>query len=163
MAGVLMVTRIPCQHGHTDWCQWEPCVGHQFERPPTEAELAEAAAHFAPTEPTDEMVEASAKAMDAFRLFYPTNTHDYKMQVARTVLDVAGRVQTEEKPMSKVMRIFGSGESMREARKELGNPAALNEAIVATGIDAFFWLLGGGDIELEEKRYRLVRVDSDAV
>jgi hypothetical protein len=53
------------------------------------------------------------------------------------------------------MRVFGSIESMKQARRELGSPAALNEALVATGIDALFVLLDGGTVEIEGQMWVL--------
>lgn len=55
-----------------------------------------------------------------------------------------------------LMRIFGSVDDMKQARRQLGSPAALNEALVATGIDALFWLLDGGSVEIEGQRFVVV-------
>lgn len=53
------------------------------------------------------------------------------------------------------MRVFGSVADMKKARAQLGTPAALNEALVATGIDALFVLLDGGSVRFEDTVYRL--------
>ena len=63
--------------------------------------------------------------------------------------------------MSEVMRIYGTADDMRSARHSLGAPAALAEALVATGIDAFFWLLDGGAVEVEGTVYRLAREEQN--
>jgi hypothetical protein len=42
-----------------------------------------------------------------------------------------------------------------KARESLGRPAALDEALVDTGIDAFLWLLDGGVIEIDGRPFRL--------
>lgn len=55
--------------------------------------------------------------------------------------------------------VFGTVSDMREARRQLGHPATLNEAIVATGIDALFVLLDGGTVEIEGRRVRLENID----
>jgi hypothetical protein len=43
----------------------------------------------------------------------------------------------------------------------LGSPAALDEALVATGIDAFFALLDGGTVEIDGKAMRLEEVTDE--
>ncbi len=45
------------------------------------------------------------------------------------------------------MTIHRTIDQMKMARRQLGNPAGLNEAIVATGIDALFILLAGDAVE----------------
>ena len=50
------------------------------------------------------------------------------------------------------MKLYVSEEQMRQARRDLGNPAALDEAIIATGIDAFFALLDGFEVTLLDGR-----------
>ena len=46
---------------------------------------------------------------------------------------------------------------LRDARERLRSPAELDEALVATGIDALFVLLDGGTVEIGSAVYRLVR------
>lgn len=53
------------------------------------------------------------------------------------------------------MILLSTVDALRQARRSLGNPATLNEAITATGIDALFLLLDGGDVEIQGRRYRL--------
>lgn len=60
------------------------------------------------------------------------------------------------------MRVFPSIQMMKAARRELGSPAALNESLVATGIDALFFLLDGGTAEFEGTTYRLVPAGGEA-
>ena len=60
------------------------------------------------------------------------------------------------------MRLLTSLELMREARLSLGNPAALNEAIIATGIDALLYLLEGGTMELADGRIVKLKEVTDA-
>ena len=50
---------------------------------------------------------------------------------------------------------FATVESMQRARDSLGHPGDLEEAILATGIDALFLLLKGAVVEIEGIRYRL--------
>jgi len=50
----------------------------------------------------------------------------------------------ETQSIPPVMTAFFSEQRMRKARDTLGNPGDLNEAVVATGIDLFFYLLDGG-------------------
>lgn len=57
------------------------------------------------------------------------------------------------------MKVFVSLERMKRARLELGNPAALDEALVATGIDAWFYLIDGGEVVMDGKRLRLEVTD----
>jgi hypothetical protein len=59
------------------------------------------------------------------------------------------------------MRVLGTIDDMKVARKSLGSPAALNEALVATGIDALFVLLDGRTVEIEGRRVRLVPVSEE--
>lgn len=60
------------------------------------------------------------------------------------------------------MRLLTSLELMREARLSLGNPAELREAIVATGIDALFYLMEGGTVEMADGRMmKLVQVNPE--
>ncbi len=47
------------------------------------------------------------------------------------------------------MRVYVAAERMRDARCTLGSPGDLNEALVATGIDAFFALLDGQTVEID--------------
>lgn len=54
--------------------------------------------------------------------------------------------------------IFPKISEMKKARASLGSPAALNESLVATGIDAFFSLLDGGVVVVEGKAYQLTAV-----
>ena len=53
------------------------------------------------------------------------------------------------------MKVFGSVAEMKAARKSLGNPGSLAEAITATGIDALFVLLDGGTVEIEGRKVKL--------
>jgi len=57
------------------------------------------------------------------------------------------------------LKVFVTLERMKHARRELGNVGALNEGLVATGIDAWFHLMDGGELEMDGKRLRLVVVD----
>lgn len=59
------------------------------------------------------------------------------------------------------MKVFGPVSHMKAAREQLGRPATLNEALVATGIDALFVLLDGGTVEIEGQPYRLVPVKGE--
>ena len=52
----------------------------------------------------------------------------------------------------KIYKLNISRERMRKARASLGNPSELDEAIVATGIDAFMSLLDGDIVERSEER-----------
>lgn len=56
------------------------------------------------------------------------------------------------------MKIFPTVDSMKAARDELGQPGALNEGLVATGIDALFLLLDGKVVEIDGTRWRLEEV-----
>lgn len=53
------------------------------------------------------------------------------------------------------MQVFGTVEEMKAARASLGSPAALNEALVAAGIDALFALLDGAVIEIDGRTVKL--------
>lgn len=57
--------------------------------------------------------------------------------------------------------IYVSSERMRQARASLGSPGALDEALVATGIDAFFVLLDGGTVEIDGRVVELKEVGDD--
>jgi hypothetical protein len=59
------------------------------------------------------------------------------------------------------MEVYASSARMREARRMLGRPAALDEALVATGIDAFFALLDGRVVEIDGKPMRLVEATDE--
>ncbi len=61
--------------------------------------------------------------------------------------------------MSDTMKLHASLEQMRAARRQLGNPASLNEALVATGIDAFFHLMDGGAVESDGRKLKLETTD----
>ncbi len=50
---------------------------------------------------------------------------------------------------------------MKAARTDLGKPAALHEALVATGIDAFFVLCDGGTASIEGTTYRLREISCE--
>lgn len=56
------------------------------------------------------------------------------------------------------MKVYVSVKQMKEAREELGRPAEFNEALVSTGIDAFFALLDGQSVEIDGKLLRLVEL-----
>ena len=58
-----------------------------------------------------------------------------------------------------MMKVYTSVADMREARSQLGRPGALDEVLVATGIDALFVLLDGGTVEIEGTQYRLTTID----
>lgn len=49
------------------------------------------------------------------------------------------------------MKVYPTIRNMRAAREALGHPAALDESIVATGIDALFALLDGYTVEFEDR------------
>jgi len=53
------------------------------------------------------------------------------------------------------MTIMFQLDAMKRARRELGNPAALDEALVATGIDALFFLMDGGRVRIDGKVWEL--------
>lgn len=59
------------------------------------------------------------------------------------------------------MKLYVSSVRVREARQMLGSPGALDEALVATGIDAFFALLDGRVVEIDGKPMRLVEVTNE--
>lgn len=57
------------------------------------------------------------------------------------------------------MKLHVTETEMKRARSKLGSPTELDEALVATGIDAFFALLRGNEIELADgTRVRLKEV-----
>jgi hypothetical protein len=53
------------------------------------------------------------------------------------------------------MKVYPSVLDLKEARQNLGAPADLVEALVATGIDALFALLDGEAVEIGGVRYVL--------
>lgn len=64
-----------------------------------------------------------------------------------------------EKNGLKGMVIYSPVDMMKQARASLGNVGALDEALVATGIDAFFHLLDGGRIRVDDQWLELVKAE----
>ena len=66
-------------------------------------------------------------------------------------------------PMSdeSVLIVLPTVSQLRDARERLRAPSELDEALVATGIDALFVLLDGGTVEIGGAVYRLVRTVDD--
>ena len=56
-----------------------------------------------------------------------------------------------------VLIVLPSVSQLRDARERLRSPAELDEALVATGIDALFVLLDGGTVEIGGGVFKLVR------
>ena len=56
-----------------------------------------------------------------------------------------------------VLVVLPTVSQLRDARERLRSPSELDEALVATGIDALFVLLDGGTVEIGSAVYRLVR------
>jgi hypothetical protein len=57
-----------------------------------------------------------------------------------------------------MMKIYPPLEELRAARKRLGHPADLDEALAATGIDALFALLDGESVEIDGRVWKLREV-----
>ena len=60
-----------------------------------------------------------------------------------------------------VLVVLPTVSQLRDARERLRSPAELDEALVATGIDALFVLLDGGTVEIGGSVYRLVRLHDE--
>jgi len=69
-------------------------------------------------------------------------------------------VNHEEAIKARRMKVLRPIEELKRARESLGEPAALNEALVATGIDALFALLDGDDVEFDGQEHRLAPADA---
>ena len=61
----------------------------------------------------------------------------------------------------KIYKLNIRRERMRKARASLGNPSELDEAIVATGIDAFMSLLDGDIVEIGGQLFTLEKVSEE--